>query len=65
MGLLNNLSLLISLPILLFVSSLTINSDDLFKNGSFPQQFLQSLHLALIDKQLIDIELISGVGGKR
>lgn len=47
------------------ISSLTINSDDLFKNRNFPQQFLQSLHLALENKQLIDVELVSGIDGKR
>lgn len=44
------------------ISSLTINSDDLFKNRNFPQQFLQSLHAALENKNLIDIEIISEDG---
>lgn len=44
------------------ITSLTINTDDLFKNRNFPQQFLQSLHLALENKQLIDVELVTEDG---
>jgi hypothetical protein len=46
------------------ISSLAA-SDDVFKNRNFSVQLLDNLKVSLDNRELVDIELISGTDNKR